>query len=192
MTDGVPHYKIVLLGDTGVGKTALVDRISNNVFAPSHVPTVGAQFVSLEVRVEDKPCVLELWDTAGQEVFRSLVGFYAREAKGCFILFDLTKQGSYNDLSHWIDFVQENAPSAKVVIFGNKKDIVAEREVPRESAEAFAASHHFTYFEGSAKTAEGVSDAFDKMAELVFSPQDGVEQAIVLTTGDGSKKKRCC
>jgi GTPase SAR1 family protein len=59
MTD-VPHYKIVLLGDTGVGKTAIVERISNDVFAPAHVPTVGAQFISLEMHVEEQPCILEL------------------------------------------------------------------------------------------------------------------------------------
>jgi small GTP-binding protein len=188
-----PSDKVVLLGSTGVGKTALVDRVANNLFNNSHIPTVGAQYVSVEMKVEDDPCPLELWDTAGQEVFRSLVGFYTREAAGVFLLFDLTSGKSYTDLTHWLDFLQENAPTAKVIIFGNKSDLAEEREITAEAAEEFAIAHSCVYFEGSAKTGLGVRDAFDKMAELVFSKEDRRKTStVVLTAKPKNAKKKCC
>jgi small GTP-binding protein len=193
MSASPPHFKVVLLGNTGVGKTALVDRISKNVFASNHVPTVGAQFISVEICVEDHPCILEVWDTAGQEVFRSLVGFYTREAKGCFILFDLTKQSTYAALGEWFTFIHQNAPDAQVILFGNKKDLLAEREVPPESIASFVQSMGCPYFEGSAKTAQGVQDAFDKMGELVFAMGAKREQSFVeLTAEETPRKGGCC
>jgi small GTP-binding protein len=189
----VPRFKVVLLGNTGVGKTALVDRISNDVFTISHVPTIGAQFISVEMRVEGNQCILELWDTAGQEVFRSLVGFYTREAKGCFLLFDVTKQATYSDLPQWLSFIEENAPSAKIVLFGNKSDLVSAREVPGESAEVFASTNRCVYYEGSAKTAEGVREAFEKMGELVCHAQADEEiPPTIAVTDAGETKTSCC
>jgi small GTP-binding protein len=187
----VPRFKVVLLGNTGVGKTALVDRAARNVFSASHVPTVGAQFVSMEMHVDGSRCVLELWDTAGQEVFRSLVSFYTREARGCFLLFDVTSQATYSDLPRWISFLEENAPSARVIIFGNKTDLADAREVRPEVAEGFAATNQCLYWEGSAKTAEGVSDAFEKMGELLFrSPAEG--GLVPLQLSDDGAKTECC
>jgi hypothetical protein len=87
-----PHYKVVMLGDSGVGKTALVNRISEGVFTDSHVPTVGSQFIALPLDLGGKKLTLELWDTAGQEVYRSLVGFYTREAIGFANKVDLDAQ----------------------------------------------------------------------------------------------------
>jgi small GTP-binding protein len=189
----VPSYKVVLLGSTGVGKTALVDRIANNLFNNSHIPTVGAQYVSLEMKVEDESCTFELWDTAGQEVFRSLVGFYTREAAGVFLLFDLTDPQSYKDLIEWLKFLQENAPTAKVIIFGNKSDLTEEREVAAETADEFATSHSCFYYEGSAKTGFGVRDAFDKMAEIVFTKDEHRKASTVeLTARPKNAKKKCC
>jgi small GTP-binding protein len=193
MGSTLPHFKIVLLGDTGVGKTALVDRVSKDVFSLTHVPTVGAQFISVEMSVEDHPCVLEIWDTAGQELFRSLVGFYTRDAKGCFILFDLTKQASYSGLPEWFNFIQENAPETQIILFGNKKDLQNERQVTFDCVTQFAESKKCPYFEGSAKTAQGVRDAFDRMSELVVAKAKKRESSVVtLMVNEESEKKECC
>jgi GTPase SAR1 family protein len=104
----------------------------------------------------------------------------------------LTKENSYKDLDHWVDFIHENASNAKGIIFGNKKDLISERVISRESAEAFATSKGCLYFEGSAKTSEGVRDAFDKMGELVFSPGDKGDEASTLITANGDGTSKCC
>jgi small GTP-binding protein len=179
MSSDAPHYKVILVGNSGVGKTALVERVSEDLFQNSHVPTVGAQFVSLELTIAGRPCVLDLWDTAGQEVFRSLVGFYARDAKGAFVLFDVAAQQSFDDLGKWVEFVSENAPAAKIIVFGNKIDLEGAREVTTAQGRGFAEKHSAVYYEGSAKTGENVSEAFDRVTELMATraalPQHGVE-----------------
>jgi small GTP-binding protein len=191
----VPHFKVVLLGNTGVGKTSLIDRISKDIFSLTHIPTVGAQFISLEMSIEDSPFVLEVWDTAGQEVFRSLVSFYTRDAKGCFILFDLTKQATFTALPEWFDFIRENAPDAQIVLFGNKKDLLNEREVAAESISEFVNLKKCPFFEGSAKTSLGVRDAFERMSELVFAGTQNQEKSVVVALGDDEKREKkggCC
>jgi small GTP-binding protein len=189
----VPCYKVVVLGSAGVGKTALLDRVANNVFNNTQIPTVGAQYVSVEMKVENEVCTFELWDIAGQEVFRSLVGFYTRDAAGVFLVFDLTHRQSYTDLPQWLELLQESAPTVKVIIFGNKSDLASEREVAADSADEFATEHGCCYYEGSAKTGFGVRDAFDKMAETIFA-KDSHRQAstVVLTAGPKDAKKKCC
>jgi small GTP-binding protein len=191
MSSDVPHFKVVLLGNSGVGKTALVERASEDIFQTSHVPTVGAQFISLELQIGGKPCVLELWDTAGQEVFRSLVGFYARDARGSFVLFDVTNPKSFEDLGRWLEFINENAPEAKIILFGNKTDLGEERQIRRAQAEEFAQKHRVIYYEGSAKTGECVSEAFDRMTEVLSGGHEVVQQKVELSS-TSKKKKGCC
>jgi small GTP-binding protein len=191
MASDVPHYKVVLLGNSGVGKTALVERASEDIFRASHVPTVGAQFISLELQAGGHPCVLELWDTAGQEVFRSLVGFYARDAMGAFVLFDVTTPKSFDDLGKWFEFIGENAPDAKIIIFGNKIDLADTREIGKAQAQELADKRHVLYYEGSAKTGETVNEAFDRMTEILASG-GSVTQTTIKLDSDPKKKKTCC
>jgi small GTP-binding protein len=187
-----PHYKVVLLGNSGVGKTALVERVSEDIFQSSHVPTVGAQFISLELMIGAEKCILELWDTAGQEVFRSLVGFYARDAKGAFLLFDVAEHRSFDDLPKWMTFIHENAPDARVLLFGNKIDLTDTREITRTVAQDFADKKGIVYFEGSAKTGENVRDAFDRMTELLSATSGASAAQGVQLKPEKKKRKGCC
>jgi small GTP-binding protein len=187
----VPHHKVVLLGNSGVGKTALVERVSEDIFQNTHVPTVGAQFISLETQLGGRPCVLELWDTAGQEVFRSLVGFYARDAKGAFVLFDVACPKSFEDLPKWMDFVRESAPDAKVILFANKIDL-ADRAVTKQQGAEFAERNRVQYYEGSAKTGEAVSEAFDRMTEIISVDGGAQQQAVELKSEAKKPRKGCC
>jgi small GTP-binding protein len=187
-----PRRKVVLLGNSGVGKTALVERARDDIFQGIHVPTVGAQFISLELMRDAEKYILELWDTAGQEVFRSLVGFYARDAQGAFILFDVTERPSFEELPKWIEFIRENSPRAALILFANKIDLTEQRAVSREEAETFAANNGVTFFEGSAKTGENVNDTFEKMLELVTVGVKAGRDALVLEGGEVGQKKGCC
>jgi small GTP-binding protein len=191
MPSELAHYKVVLLGDSGVGKTALVERVTEDIFQNCHVPTVGAQFISLEMEIAENKCILELWDTAGQEVFRSLVGFYAREAKGAIIMYDVTVKASFENLPKWIEFIRENSPDAQLLVFGNKIDLTDERLVLKEDAEKFTGSHNILFFEGSAKTSENVRDAFEKMVETLSATASPVAPTVTIEAGK-HKKGKCC
>jgi small GTP-binding protein len=138
-----------------------------------------------------KLCVLELWDTAGQEVFRSLVGFYARDAKGAFLLFDVAAPKSFEDLPKWIGFIGENAPDAKIILFGNKIDI-AERQINRQQGMGFAEKHHLIYYEGSAKTGETVSEAFERMTEVIAGGGNESQKSVDIKGETKKSKKGCC
>ena len=188
------HFKIVMLGDTGVGKTALVERLSDDIFSDAHFPTVGAQFVSLVMTVKDQKMVMELWDTAGQEVFRSLVGFYARDSAGALLLCDVSNQESFDGLAQWLTFIKENAPDAKIILFANKIDLADARVISSQKLQEFASKNDLTLFEGSAKTAENVQDAFETICEQVSAK---IKPKNNTTTVDVQKeptqaKKGCC
>ena len=193
----VPHFKIVMLGNSGVGKTAMVSRISEDVFSEQHVPTVGAQFVAMNMNVNGNNCVLELWDTAGQEVFRSLVGFYIRESKGAFILCDVTDAESFDVLPKWVSFINENSAGTQIIIFANKIDKADERVVNTTVLQEFANSCDVKFIEGSAKTGEGIRDAFELMADFVWSASHTSDQIAIDTndvniSGPAPQKKKCC
>ena len=190
-----PSFKVVMLGNSGVGKTALVEKITTSDFNESHNPTIGAQYVSLEIRVGSTKIVLELWDTAGQEVFRSLVGFYARDAKGVFLVCDITESSTIKDLEKWVQFIEEQAPDSEVILFANKLDLAENRQVKESELEEFAKQNKFTYIEGSAKTGQSVDEAFSRMAELVFGKSKGNDQDLPIQKPKEKKdkdKKKCC
>ena len=187
------HCKVVMIGSSGVGKTALVERISSSEFNDVHIPTVGAQFVSLEFKTDTGKVNIELWDTAGQEVFRSLVGFYARDAKGAFLVVDLTSRSALDELEKWVEFIKENTPDSKIILFGNKTDLVNERVVSESDLAKFADTHSYIYFEGSAKTGENVYDAFARMALLVNNSNPSAStQGVQLVDNNNQEKKGCC
>jgi small GTP-binding protein len=163
------RFKVVMIGDSGVGKTALVNRMSDDRFAPSHVPTVGSQFVTVSLTVDANDLVFELWDTAGQEVYRSLVSFYARDAKGAFVVLDITSTSSFNGLGEWVSFIRRESPSVKILVFANKTDLAGERRVNVQDIRDFAEANAVEFFEGSAKTGENVADAFERMGEELLT-----------------------
>lgn len=186
------HFKIVMLGNSGVGKTAFVQQTIDGVFSDAHVPTVGAQYSSLNMSIENQQICLELWDTAGQEVFRSLVGFYARDAKGFFILFDVSERSSFKDLDQWINFANDQSVNAEIILFANKCDLTDKRDVKTEEIEEFAKRKNIRYLEGSAKTSQGIQDAFEMMSEMVFRSDNQRQDSLKLEQVSNKKKKDCC
>jgi small GTP-binding protein len=190
------RFKVVMLGNSGVGKTALVNQISQNTFHPNHIPTVGSQFVMIEVTVGGTSLLFEVWDTAGQEVYRSLVGFYARDSRGAFIVMDITSHRSFTALADWIRFVHTEAPEAKLVIFANKADLKSERVVGTEEIATFAKQNNCDFVEGSARTGMNVSDAFVKMGELILAlleeKTSKVGKTGVEIAANSGTQKNCC
>jgi small GTP-binding protein len=182
------RFKVVMIGDSGVGKTAFVNRMLDGNFSPNHVPTVGSQFVTIELTVEGH----ELWDTVGQEVYRSLVGFYARDAKGEIVVADVTARGSYEPLLNWIKFIRTESPGAKLVVFGNKTDL-PNRAIRSDEFRAIADAQQTQVFEGSAKTGEHVADAFERMGEMfIVGIENNDQDDKVNITAKPPQKVMCC
>jgi small GTP-binding protein len=161
-------YKIIVLGSTGVGKTAIVQQLVDKAFFPSLQSTVGVEFKSWPYRTSGGEEVkLNIWDTAGQERFRSVSKAYFRNAIGALLVFAVDKESSYDDLDAWLsDLRQSSNPSAVILLVGNKTDL-AERQISEAQAREFALRHELDYVETSAKSGSGVEDAFVRLAQKI-------------------------
>jgi len=160
--------KVIILGDSGVGKTSLMNQYVNNKFSSQYKATIGADFLTKEVMVDDKLVTMQIWDTAGQERFQSLgVAFY-RGADACVLVYDVSNKKSFDSLAGWKDeFLQQCAPQDPdkfpFVILGNKCDLTAsQRKVKKEVARK--GHPDVPFFETSAKNSTNVSDAFQLIA----------------------------
>lgn len=165
-TGGMPRIKMVLLGDSGVGKSCLVLRFVRGQFDPSSKVTVGAAFMSHPVALPDSSTVkFEIWDTAGQERYASLAPLYYRGASAAAIVYDITSKDSFAKAKYWVKELQKNASQDIVIILvGNKCDMDSERDVRTEEAKEYAEENAMEYIEASAKTAHNVSEIFESIA----------------------------
>lgn len=161
-----PRVKLVLLGDSGVGKSCLVLRYVRNTFDANSKITVGAAFMSHNVALPDGQSLkFEIWDTAGQERYLSLAPLYYRGAHAAAVVYDITSPESFEKAKYWIGELQKNESSRPVmVLVGNKTDLAEERQVLEEEARGFADSQNMLFVEASAKTSAGVSDIFESVA----------------------------
>jgi small GTP-binding protein len=162
----IPAFKVVLLGDSGVGKTSIVQFLQRQVCDPAVDATIGASFVSRDMSVEGGTITLHIWDTAGQERYRSLVPTYSRGACAGLIVFDLASVATFDHLDFWIKvFRDANANAGFVYIIGNKSDLPP--GLPNQKAENWAAALSLRFFSVSAKLGLGVHEMFQAIAEEI-------------------------
>ena len=168
--------KVVVVGDSGVGKTCLLIRFVRDLFDEESQPTLGVEFMTKIVQTEHHRIQLQLWDTAGQELFRSVTRGYYRGSAGALLVFDLTNRDSFENIGRWLQDIKDVARSDVVtILLGNKSDLSAERKVSKEEAESFAAKHQMQYFETSAKTGEQIQQAIDACVAIIEkNVDDGV------------------
>jgi small GTP-binding protein len=171
-------FILALVGNSSVGKTCLMNRFVDDSFSIDHVPTVGCDIRLAQLRVGGELCKLTIRDTAGQEIFHSLVPLYCRNVHGAIIAFSITDESSFDALASWINLLHEMNPTSSVVVFGNKSDLAAERTVTEEQANHFCREQGFPYVEGSAKTGQNISDVFtlitrECMTQFPMSPPPG-------------------
>ena len=166
--------KTVVVGDSGVGKTCLLVRFIRDFFNDSTQPTLGVDFLSKIVDTSrGRHVELQLWDTAGQELFRSVTRGYYRGSVIGFLIFDLTNKNSFENIEHWLKDIKEVAPPKIItVLIGNKKDLEDKICVSEEEAQNFAKAHGMLYFSTSAKTGENVSKAFISCVEDIDQNTD--------------------
>jgi len=163
--DGV--IKIVITGDSGVGKTNLITRYVYDSFNEFSNPTVGLDFALKNTIVAGQNISCQIWDTAGQEKMKSIASAYYKNANGSILVFDISNKSSFNRLSYWLSELRDNLNDQEVciVLLGNKCDLVDKREVAMEEAKAFAEQNGFYYLEVSAKSNDNdcVNLAFDQL-----------------------------
>lgn len=157
------HHKVVVLGNSSVGKTCIVNRLARDTFSEAE-PTIGANFLTKTLDLETEVKTFDIWDTAGQERYRSLTPMYYRGAAIAIVVFDISNAVTFEGAKTWVRELQTNAsPGAIIGLLGNKSDL--KRAVSRESATAYAAQNGLYYEDVSAKTGENVKEAFVALAK---------------------------
>jgi len=169
-------FEYIIIGDTGVGKSCLLLQFTDKRFQPVHDLTIGVEFGARMITIDGKQIKLQIWDTAGQESFRSITRSYYRGAAGALLTYDITRRDTFNHLTNWLEDARQHSNSNMVImLIGNKSDLEARREVKKEEGEAFAREHGLIFMETSAKTAANVEEAFINTANEIHQKiQDGV------------------
>ena len=162
-------FKILIIGDAGVGKSNLLLRYVKNEFASDMRSTVGVEFGSKMLKIDNYDIKAQIWDTAGQERYRAITSAYYKGAKGVLIVYDITKKNTFENVDKWLnDFKMKSDDDAAIVIVGNKSDLINEREVSIEEATLKAQVNHLAFFETSAKENENVHSAFMSLMNQVL------------------------
>jgi small GTP-binding protein len=155
--------KITMLGDAGVGKTCMVERYVNNVYKSEVAASKGASFVTKQLRSADGKMELRLliWDTAGQELFRSLAPLYYKDADAIVLVFDITNASSFESLTYWLNEIKQHSPATtNIIIVGNKSDCIEQAVVEAETARDFAENAHIQFLLASAKDNSNIRELF--------------------------------
>jgi Ras-related protein Rab-1A len=168
-------FKILLVGDSGVGKSSMLSRFTEDKFEDNAPTTMGVDSKPKTVTVDGKRVKLNVWDTAGQERMGFLTSSYYRGAHGIIIVFDITNANSYQNVTNWLGEIERYAyDSALKILVGNKSDLDS-REVRKEEAEAYAKNElSIDYFETSAKEGNNIEEAFLRLAEQMKKRKDGM------------------
>jgi len=201
-------YKIIIVGDSGVGKSNILGRYINNIFKQDTKSTVGVEFASKKIKANGVNIKLQIWDTAGQERYRSITSAYYRGSKGCFIVYDISSLQTFESVEKWYEEVLKSGEKdISVILIGNKCDLENERKVTVEMGENKARNLNCPFFETSALNNIHIEDVFQNIAENIYNrckneknlddddddyeivPKD--DKNININT-DAKKEKKCC
>jgi Ras-related protein Rab-1A len=197
-------FKLLLIGNSAVGKSSLLLRFSDNIFNDSFLPTIGVDFKIRTFDLNSKTVKLQIWDTAGQERFKTITSSYYKGAHGIIMTYDITDKQSFRDIDNWLAEVEKHASeNVNKLLVGNKCDLEANRQVTYEEGKAYADQLGIKFIETSAKNSVNVDNAFFTMAneiksrvQKVETPQPGGEQKEAKRLGGGTAVKNkqggCC
>ncbi|KAK4271651.1 hypothetical protein QN277_020312 [Acacia crassicarpa] len=163
-------FKVVLIGDSGVGKSNLLSRFTKNEFSHGSKSTIGVEFATRSISVEDKVVKAQIWDTAGQERYRAITSAYYRGAVGALIVYDMTRRVTYESVERWLKELRGHTDTNIVVMLvGNKSDLCHLRAVSVEEATEFAERENTFFMETSAQEAINVENAFTEVLSQIYS-----------------------
>ena len=198
--------KILLIGESKVGKTCLINSYVIRSFNINQLSTVGLDFRTKKLDIQGKQIILNIYDTAGQERFRNLATGYMKSADGFLVCFDLTSESTLENVTNWINSIKNTArKNASMLIIGNKSDLNEDREVSTEQGKQFAAKNGIDYLETSSKMHIGVDEAFETLVKKILEQRE-IEEGLSDKNEGGSKEvqlgntkekgmnkeKRCC
>ena len=162
-------YKLIMLGDENVGKTSIINRFKNNEYSGTYEPTLGLDFQTKSIMIDNINVKLLLYDTAGQEKFRPLIPLYTKEANIIFLIYDITNYNSFSNIDKWHELLNNiNKDEEIFFLVGNKIDLIEERKVKEEDAKNYADNNNFIFQEVSALKGDGIEELFyDKLANQI-------------------------
>ncbi|KAJ8341477.1 hypothetical protein SKAU_G00337680 [Synaphobranchus kaupii] len=162
-------FRLLLLGDSGVGKTCLLCRFTDNEFHSSHISTIGVDFKMKTLEIDGIKVRIQIWDTAGQERYQTITKQYYRRAQGIFLVYDITSERSFQHIMKWASDVDEYAPDkVQKILIGNKSDEEQKRQVPKLQGDKLAKTYGMDFFETSACTNYNIKESFTRLTELVL------------------------
>mmetsp|Transcript_25864 Transcript_25864/g.40134 ORF Transcript_25864/g.40134 Transcript_25864/m.40134 type:complete len:208 (+) Transcript_25864:153-776(+) len=162
------QIKLLMIGDSGVGKTCLLLRYANDSFSPTFITTIGIDFKIKNIDIEGKRIKLQIWDTAGQERFRTITTSYFRGAQGILLVYDVTDRRSFESIRNWISQIQQHADvHVNKILVGNKCDMLDEKVVSTEEGAKLAKEFNMEFWEASAKNDVNVEQSFISLAKNV-------------------------
>ncbi len=192
-------FKVILVGDTRVGKSSIVSMFVNKKMTDLHDTTIGVDFNMKLVELDSKIAKLQLWDTAGQEKFRSIIGSYYRSAHATIVVFDLTSIKSFENIDNWFKEIDKRGPEITTkFLIGNKSDLLFNRKVTKEEGMLMAERNNATYFECSAKENDHIDDMFKIITEktlqtCIVNNIESIKRKNPINVNNNKKKIfKCC
>ncbi|XP_039129325.1 ras-related protein Rab11C-like [Dioscorea cayenensis subsp. rotundata] len=202
-------FKIVLVGDSGVGKSNILSRFTRNEFSLESKSTIGVEFATRTLQIEGKTVKAQIWDTAGQERYRAITSAYYRGAVGALLVYDITKRQTFDNVQRWLHELREHADSNIVIMMaGNKSDLSHLRSVQEDDGQALAEKEGLSFLETSALGAQNIEKAFQTILTEIYhiiskkalaaqqaaaaaTPTQGTTINVTDSTG-GFTKRNCC
>lgn len=187
------HFKLVLLGESAVGKSSLVLRFVKSQFHEFQESTIGAAFLTQTVCLDDTTVKFEIWDTAGQERYYSLAPMYYRGAQAAIVVYDVTNADTFARAKNWVkELFRQASPNIVIALAGNKADLSSKRVVDFEDASAYAEDNGLLFMETSAKTAQNVNELMVAIAKKLPKNVTRETNVPLVESADDNPKKGCC
>ena len=166
-------FKIIIVGDPNVGKSTIIKRLISDKFDDNYNATIGLDFAAHTFYIDEKEIKIYIWDTAGQECFRSIIKSYYSDIAGAILVYDISDRSTFDNIERWLDDVEKNKTSEEMpsmVLIGNKSDKL--REVQFNEAESFAEYHNMLFYETSAHSNENINPFFQDLVDAIYRRKD--------------------